>query len=303
MHPIPQQLTFTIPPHLAGAPVHAAAAELAADLGQTVVARGGAWLDGRRVVDAATPVAAGAILVLRLPPNGCYNEIELCAADLIFEDAWLMVLHKAASCYVSATPWDVCGNLLAALQRFLLARDGSAPPLHLAHRLDRDTSGLLLVSKHPAANAPLQHAFAHGQVAKRYTCLCAGVPTWEQMELQTGHGRGARGLWRLYPLAEVGQALPMGGGRVRLAHTSFELEAAWGDHARVRATLHTGRTHQIRLHMASLGLPLLGDVRYGGPSEHNGQLLSRHMLHATELRLAHPVTGEPLAWCLPAPWE
>jgi 23S rRNA pseudouridine1911/1915/1917 synthase len=211
------------------------------------------------------------------------------------------VLHKRAGCYVSATPWDAHGNLLAALGRFLSARDGLAPPLHLAHRLDRDTTGLLLFSKDPAVNAPLQAAFDARLVAKRYACLCAGAPEWEGLDLRTGHGRGANGCWRIYPLSEVGRELPMGGRRVRLAHTSLAVEARKADLALVRAILHTGRTHQIRLHMASLGYPLLGDVRYGGPESFGGRQLSGQLLHAAELRLAHPLTGAPLDLNSPLP--
>jgi 23S rRNA pseudouridine1911/1915/1917 synthase len=293
--------THEITPAQAGAPVAALAEQLGGPVGRLAALRGGVWLDGQRVLDPQTPVAAGTQLVLRLPPGGIYREVELTAGEIAFEDEWLIVLHKRAGCYVSATPWDVHGTLLAALGRFLTARDGVVPSLHLAHRLDRDTTGLLLFSKHPAANAPLQAAFAAGLVAKRYSCLCAGTPEWEGLDLRTGHGRGAGGRWRIYPLAEVGRELPMGGRRVRLAHTSFIVEARMAGMALVRAMLHTGRTHQIRLHMASLGYPLLGDVRYGGPANVGDRQLTGQLLHAAELRMAHPLTGAPLELSSPLP--
>lgn len=296
-----QQLAYAIPPQHAGLPLVELAHQLAGERGRVAAERGGAWLNKRRVSDPQLLVTANTTLVLRFPPEQGYDEVELNAGHLAFEDPWLLVLHKAAGCYVSAVPWDTYGTLLAALQRFLCARDGIAPPLHLAHRLDRDTTGLLLVSKHPAANGPLQSAFSHQQVYKLYRCHCAGFPTWQEFELRTGHGRSAHGRWRLYPLEEVGKQLPEGGGRVRLAHTSFSVEAQFAQSALIRAYPHSGRTHQIRLHMASLGLPLLGDRRYGGPDAYQGQPLSGHLLHAAELRFKHPITGAALAFTSPLP--
>lgn len=293
--------SYSITVAQAGATLADLAELLGGAAGRLAAERGGAWLDGRRALDPQVRVAAGAQLTLRLPPGGVYREIELTPAEVAFEDAWLIVLHKRAGCYAVETPWDVRGNLLAALGRFLRWRDGGVPPLHLAHRLDRDTSGLLLVSKAPAANAALQAAFDARQVFKLYRGLCAGAPDWEALDLRTGHGRGASGRWRIYPLDQVGQALPMSGGRVRLAHTSLAVEARAPDLALVRATLHSGRTHQIRLHMAAAGYPLLGDTRYGGPASCGGRILAGQLLHAAELRLAHPITGVPLALSSPPP--
>lgn len=285
----------------AGATVGALAEAIAGAAGRVAALRGGAWLDGRRVADPEQPVGAGATLTLRLPPGGQYAELELAPAAIAYADEWLIAIHKALGWYVGLTPWDTQGNLLAALGRFLAARDGAAPPLHLAHQLDRDTTGVLLVSKAPAANRPLQHAFASRQVAKGYLCLCAGQPAWERTELWTGHGRAANGAWRLYPPEQIGHELPQGGGRIKEARTGLAVEARLAGAALVRAEPATGRTHQIRLHMAHAGHPLLGDRRYGGPTHYNGRELPGHLLHAAELRLAHPITGAPLALSSPLP--
>ena len=293
-------LEHTVAPAEAGATVIALALALAGTTGEQVVAHGGAWLNGRRV-PGTERVTSGATLALHLPPNDAYPELVLTPADFAYEDTWLVALHKRAGWYVGATPWDQHGNVLAALARYLLFRDGVTPPLHLAHQLDRDTTGVLLCSKAPAANAPLQAAFAGRRVAKRYLGLCAGVPPWATYDLQTGHGRAAGGRWRIYPLEAVGQVLPAGGGRVRVAHTAFVVVAHLTDATLVTAVLHTGRTHQIRLHLAHLGHPLLGDARYGGPTHYGGRDLSGQLLHAAELRLVHPITGEPLVLTSPLP--
>lgn len=294
-------IAFVVGPDEAGVSVAEVAARLAGERGAITVARGGAWVDGRRVAEPEAAVASGEMLTLRLPPTGVYAEVELCAADIAYEDEWLVALHKAAGWYVTATPWDLVGNVLAALERFLAARDGTVPPLHLAHRLDRDTSGVLLVSRAREANGPLQVAFASKQVAKRYSALCAGVPVWAQLDLRTGHGRSAGGRWRLYELDEVGAQLPAGGGRVKEASSSFTRERALAGAALLSAEPHTGRTHQLRLHLAHLGHHILGDTRYGGPPTYAGRPLPGHLLHAGLLRIPHPITGKTLELSSPLP--
>lgn len=297
----PERVQYLVSAGDAGLTALALAERLAGAAGALAIDRGGAWLDGRRVGDPAVRPSPGASFALRFPPAGGYVDLALGPADIAYEDAWLVALHKRQGWYVGATPWDVAGNALAALGRYLAARDGVAPPLHLAHQLDRDTSGVLLLSKSPVANPALQAAFAGGQVMKAYRCLCAGVPLWTSMELRTGHGRAAGGRWRLYPLEEVGRELPAGGGRVRIAHSKFMLERPLAAAALLGAALHTGRTHQLRLHLAQLGHPLLGDTRYGGPSAYRGRALPGHMLHAAELRLRHPSSGAALALASPLP--
>ncbi|NTW03185.1 MAG: RluA family pseudouridine synthase [Oscillochloris sp.] len=276
------------------------AESLAPGTGAQIVARGGAWLAGRRVADADISAQAGAILTLRRPPEGGYADLELDAADIAYEDAWLIALHKGMGWYVGATPWDVFGNALAALGRYLQIRDGVVPPLHLAHQLDRDTTGLLLISKAPQANPALTAAFAEGKVTKVYRCLVTGLPV-EAGQIRSGHGRSAGGRWRVYPLEEVGRTLPAGGGRVKEASTSYVVERQLKGAALVRCMPHTGRTHQIRLHMAQIGHPLLGDIRYGGPESYAERTLPGHMLHAAELRLRHPITGTSLELLSPLP--
>jgi RluA family pseudouridine synthase len=296
-----QRIVYEVTAAEAGAPLWELAARAAGEAGRLAVARGGAWLGSRRLLDPGEALPAGATLTLRLPPPGGYAEVTIGDGDIAYEDPWLIAVHKRMAWYVGATPWDREGNVLSALGRYLGARDGAAPPLHLAHQLDRDTTGVLLVSKSPDANAPLQAAFAGGLVAKEYCCLCAGVPPWSTLDLRTGHGRAAGGRWRVYPLEAVGQELPQGGGRVKQAHSHFQLEQPLRGAALLRARPHTGRTHQIRLHLAHTGHPLLGDARYGGPTVYAGAELPGHMLHAASLRLAHPITGRELRIESPLP--
>lgn len=258
-----------------------------------VIARGGLWVGKRRVQDAAAPAACNDEIAISRPPSGSYSEVQIDAEWIIYECEDLLALNKPAGYYVDVTPWDLAGNLRAALLRFLVQRDGAAPHLHLAHRLDRDTSGVLLFSKNSEVNAALQQSFAGGGARKEYLGHCAGEPAKNTYEISSGHGRSARGLFRVYPLEMVGQPLP-GGGFVKLMRTSVAVERRLGDSALVRAFPITGRTHQIRLHLAQLGHPLVGDTKYGGPDEWHGAKVAHHRLHAGRLELPHPRTGEPL---------
>lgn len=279
---------------MAGQPIaDLVAARIGAAAAATILAHGGVWVDRSRVQDASQPAQVGACLTIHRPPAGRYPTVELTQADILYEDAWLLAVNKRAGWYTTATPWDAYGNVHTALLRWLHDRDGNTAYLHLAHQLDRDTSGILLGTKDPAMNGPLQAAFVSSAVQKTYRCLCAGEPATEMFEVRSGHGRSRGGRWRLYALAQVGMLLP-DGQRVRFAHTSFVVEQRLGEAALLRAVLHTGRTHQIRLHLASLEHPLLGDARYGGPDSIGGVVLMGHLLHAACLRLVHPVTGEEL---------
>ncbi len=291
-------ISLVVTEHEAGLSLGAIVANRLGERGRQAAIRGGLWQHGRRV-PADTPARAGETLVVRLPPVGGYRDAPLTLNHIIYEDDDLLVINKPPACYTGDTPWDTQGSVLAVARRLLTERDGLVPTLHLAHQLDAGTSGILVISKHPRANAPLQAAFNHGQVDKRYLALCAGHPP-TATELITGHGRAAAGRWRLYEQAEIGKALP-NGQRVKRAHTQIELRRQYGDVALVWAKPLTGRTHQIRLHLAALGCPLLGDERYGGPTTVAGMPIPHPLLHAAELALPHPRSGRLLNIFCPPP--
>jgi len=265
-----------------------------------LIARGGVWVDGVRVRDPVMRLPADATIVVQRPPDGIYRKPVVTSEMILYEDDDLIALNKPTDAYVEATPWDAEGHLRAALARFLAMRDGDAPSLHLAHRLDRDTSGVLLVSKTPDVNAALQRMFRDGAVHKTYLALCAGLPSFDEIEIETGHGRGRGGMFRVFPPEAIGRTLPQG-GTVKSMRTRFRVVRRLDDAALVRAWPLTGRTHQIRLHLAFLGHPLIGDSKYGGPSIWRGIPASHHHLHAERLELPHPRSGAPLVMVAPAP--
>lgn len=278
-----------------------AAATIPQDDARELLARGAVWLDRRRVQQAEMVVPQGSELQIHFPPRGTYDTVSISAADIVWEDEWLLALNKQPGWHANYTPWDMWGTIPFALAAFLRDRDGADGQLHLAHQLDRDTSGILLVSKNPAINPGLQQLFLHGSMGKTYLALASGVMEQEQFEVATGHGRGRNGLFRVYPLTQVGHALPFGKQRVRAMQTHFDVIARQPEATLVWATPITGRTHQIRLHLAHIGHPIVGDARYGGPVEIRGYPTAHHLLHAARLTFVHPLTLRPVTLTAPLP--
>lgn len=202
--------------------------------------------------------------------------------------------------------------------------------LHLANRLDRDTSGVMIITKSNKIAAKLVKAFTEHKVKKTYIALCVGVaPEWETVTIRSGHGRSKFGAWRVYAVSDVGRSLP-GGSVVREMETSYQLLSVNGkgclngtrkdvdkclvveekssvdnntrsDEILIRASPRSGRTHQIRLHCQYLGIPIRGDVKYEGVIDWKGVNLCAHELHAETLSLDHPVTGNQIMFHAPLP--
>ena len=265
---------------------------------RSLIERGAVWLDQHRQQEPAHPVSAGQQLTVHFAPPDARRAV-VSPGDILYEDETLLVLNKPPGVYVTMTPWDATGDLLWAAREYLIARDGSVPNLHLAHRLDRDTSGVLVLSKAPAANSRLQELFLGRVVEKRYLAIVGASPPEDHFELHTGHGRGAHGLFRVYPRESIGVRLPYGRNVVKAMETRFQVLERFDAASLLEARPATGRTHQIRLHLAHLGYPIAGDSRYGGPMELAGIGLSYHLLHAAVLRLPHPITHAALGFEAP----
>ncbi len=265
-----------------------------------ILAHGGLWLKRERVRDLAQPAPVGETLLLHRPPTSHYSTPQIGSDDICYADEYLLALNKHVGWYTTPTPWDRKGHVRESLKGWLAQQGEDDPYVHLLHRLDRDTSGVLLCSRDPAINPIMQQHFDRGAVLKEYLCLCSGTPPHATFALHTGHGRGRAGQWRLYDLAQVGRTLP-NGSRVKVAYTSFTVLHQTAQATLLRATLYTGRTHQIRLHLAAVGLPLVGDTRYGGVGELAGQPITAHCLHAWRVSLPHPAWATPLVIRAPLP--
>jgi len=226
---------------------------------------------------------------------------EWSAAQILFEDEWLIVADKPAGLPSQPTVDESRANVVGLLTAFLKKRDGGTPYVGQHHRLDRDTSGVLLFTKNPAANAGMTALFASRGLQKTYQALCLGggscPDAWEVENF-------------LGVVSRAGKASKFGAVRSGgdPAHTSFRVLERFPGVLLVEAQPHTGRTHQIRVHLAGGGLPILGDLFYGGPADKklgSGFNLhcSRVMLHAAALAFAHPVTQAPLTIRSPLPGD
>ncbi|HEX4953816.1 MAG TPA: RluA family pseudouridine synthase [Thermoanaerobaculia bacterium] len=213
---------------------------------------------------------------------------ELPPVVIVHEDPWLVVVDKPAGVLSQPSEERALGEL-AADERLLLhlaVREDRPPFLRLVHRLDRATSGLLLFARSPAATEPLARLWREGKVERRYLAMVEGRPDFETRLVEAPIGRVAGGAWRF-------EVSPTG----KPAATEVRVIEAGERFSRVECRLRSGRTHQVRVHLAHLGHPVAGDRLYGarqpGPT--------RPLLHAAELALPHPKDGRPLRLVAPVP--
>lgn len=228
---------------------------------------------------------------LRPTPQSQAFQPQAMPIDVVFEDEHLLVLNKPAALVVHPAPGHWSGTLLNGL----LARDGAArllPRAGIVHRLDKDTSGLMVVARRRAAMDALVRMIAAREVRRRYLALAHrpwSGPAARQVDAPIG--RDPRNRLRM---AVVDLQKNTG----KSASTLIEMQQNCEHGCWVRCTLQTGRTHQIRVHMASLGHPLVADEVYGGAPAAGMQ---RQALHAYHLAFAHPVTGQALQFQAPLP--
>ncbi len=209
--------------------------------------------------------------------------------DIIYEDDALIALNKQPGLVVHPAAGHWSGTLVNALVHHCggkLAGRGGEDRLGIVHRLDKDTSGVMLVAKTDAAHEKLAAAFAAREVRKFYRALCVGT-----FRRASGELRGAIGR---HPVHRKKMAVPKDPARGRVAWTDYRVLTQGGHGAEVECLLHTGRTHQIRVHLSHLGHPIWGDTLYGRGAPVGGFYPERQMLHAARLEIAHPLTGVPL---------
>ena len=252
-------------------------------------------LNGTPIRKPNTALASGDTLACTLPAP---EPVGLAPADIpldiLHEDADLIVLNKPAGLVVHPAPGHAADTLVNALLHHCGDLQGIGGELRpgIVHRLDKDTSGVLVVAKNEPAHAALVAQFAAHTVQKEYLALAWGVPAKKCGTVEFPVGR--------HPVHRQKMAVTEKG---RAAITHYEVLAAGPLASLLRVRIETGRTHQIRVHLARLGHPVVGDTVYGR-ARHGlppGLDLSRQMLHAHALKIVHPRTGAPLAFTAPPP--
>lgn len=288
---------ITVPPAQHGLRADKVLAECVAEFSrsylQQLLAQGAVTLNGRVLGKPSAKVAAGDRMVLEMWPTqqSMAFQPEDMALDVVHEDEHLLVVNKPAGLVVHPAPGNWTGTLLNGL----LGRDPKArevPRAGIVHRLDKDTSGLMVVARSRAAMDALVAMIAARDVSRQYLALAhkAWGPR-KHREVDAPIGRDPRNRLRM---AVVDLAQHAG----KTARTDIDLLAGNDEVSLVRCTLHTGRTHQIRVHMASLGHPLVADAVYGGKDAGG---MTRQALHAFRLAFTHPMTGQALVLHAPLP--
>ena len=295
-------LSLDIPEHLTGRRLDQALVELVPDYSRSRLQQ---WIrDGQVTLDKRIPkprerVYGGESIQIDATleeDTGCLPEA--IPLDIVYEDAALLVINKPAGLVVH----PAAGNPAGTLQNALLHHDpdlACLPRAGIVHRLDKQTSGLLVVARTSAAHRRLVAALQARAVTREYLAVVNSL-------LSAG-GRVDAPIGR-HPVDRKRMAVVSGG---RPAVTHYRVEERYRAHTLVRVTLETGRTHQIRVHLAHLHNPVTGDPVYGGrqrlPRGASGELRAvlqafrRQALHARRLALAHPGDGRPMAWEAPLP--
>ncbi len=250
---------------------------------QRLIEQGNVLVNGRPV-QKNTRVEAGAGITVILPET---EELPLIPQDIpldvVYEDEDLIVVNKARGMVVHPAPGHPDGTLVNALLWHCgdsLSGIGGERRPGIVHRIDKDTSGLLIAAKNDFAHQALSAQLADRSLSRVYEAVVRGRLRDESGVIDRPVGR--------HPTDRKRMAVTEKNGRP--ARTHWEVLARYNGYTRVRCRLETGRTHQIRVHMASIGHPLLGDGVYGAPSPEKG--LEGQCLHARELKFIHPRSGE-----------
>ena len=268
---------------------------------KALIRTGAVEAEGKPLRDPAIKVHGKESLRVAVPePVPAHNEPQDIPLEIVFEDEHLLVVDKPAGLVVHPAAGNLDGTLVNALLHHCAGKlsgiGGVARP-GIVHRIDKDTSGLLVVAKTDVAHEGLAKQFAAHSIERRYLAIVAGVPKATEGKIDAPLARSATSRKKIAIIQ---------GGRGKHAVTYWRRLTILRDAALVECRLETGRTHQVRVHMASTGHPLIGDPVYGRSGKTHGKLLKelqfhRQALHAAELGFTHPVTKHRLSFASPMP--
>ena len=255
---------------------------------ERLLGEGGVLVDGR--ARAKSHKLAGGEQLEFEPPAPPRSSLEPQAMELAvpYEDEHLLVVDKPAGLVVHPGRGHAGGTLVQGLLAYDVEGGEEPERPGIVHRLDRDTSGLLVVARSPEAHRRLQELVRRRELTREYLALVVGRPRSRRGTIDAPIGRDRRDPLR--------RSLDSDAPRQAVSH--FEVAELLPRHALLTITLETGRTHQIRVHLAAIDLPVAGDRTYGRPGELG---LERQFLHAARLAFEHPFTGEPVDVASPLP--
>lgn len=298
------RIILTVPAGLAGMRLDQCVSRLAGDFSrvqiQRIIESGGMLVNGKVCDSKRAGAGEGDEISFERPADSPMEHVEAeqIPLDILYEDDSLMVINKPAGMVVHPAAGNYTGTVVNALlgrnQELAGEFDDAGDPMRpgIVHRLDKDTSGCLVIAKSGAAMHKLCKAFADREVSKTYAAIVAPCPKVAAAEIRTRIGR--------HPVNRKKMAVVQRDGREALTRFSLLKRGRIGkiSAALLQVRILTGRTHQIRVHMSYFGSPVIGDSTYGG----NGRIVApRQMLHAWKITFPHPFTGEELSFEAPFP--
>ena len=300
-----QQLNIIVPKRLMGERIDGVIAQMLPDYSRSKITawiRSGALLIGGKIVKPKDKVLGDEIATLTIKTQQLNTwqaqSIADIPLDIVFEDKDMIVLNKPAGLVTHPG----AANWTGTLANMLLHFDPSLQQLERAgivHRLDKNTSGLMVVARNALSQKNLIEQLQTHRVSREYSAIVYGhMIAGGTIDAPIGR----------HPTERVKQAVVNNG---KAAITHYRVIERFAHHTHVKAVLETGRTHQIRVHLSHIGHPLIADPTYGGkvrfPKQAQAQLkstlrtLNRHALHAKKLRLTHPISGNAMSWKVPLP--
>lgn len=297
------KLSFTVPPELKGERLDSCVSKLAEDFSrvqlQKIIISGGLLLNGKPQTAKRHPVAAGDRIEFEKPEEAPMENVaaENIPLDVLYEDDALLVINKPAGMVVHPAAGNYTGTVVNALlgrnQEIIEDFDeADAMRPGIVHRLDKDTSGCLVIAKNSIAMHKLSKAFADRKISKTYMAIVAPAPKVIAAEIKTQIGR--------HPVNRKKMAVVQRDGRDAVTIFNVVRRGKIGNipAALLKVRILTGRTHQIRVHLSHYGSPIIGDSLYGG----NSRIAApRQMLHAWKITFPHPFTKKELSFESPFP--
>jgi 23S rRNA pseudouridine1911/1915/1917 synthase len=300
---------LTVGAEAAGARLDAFVAGQLHDISRTRIQRAiedGDVLVNEHAAKSSYRVRAGDQIEIDLPePPPVELRPEAIPLNVVYEDDDLIVVDKPAGLVVHPGAGQEAGTLANALVYHFNELSGAAGRIRpgIVHRIDKETSGLLVVAKNDVTHERLSEQFRNREVFKLYVALVYGRLSDSRGEIEAHLGRSRHNRTRMAVLR---------GGAGRAAHTLFEVAERYTEFTLLNVQIKTGRTHQIRVHLAHIGHPVVGDASYGGGRDNTVRdaaikreirSLGRHFLHSAQLAFAHPRTGHRLEFSSPLPPE
>lgn len=257
---------------------------------QKIIDGGYVEITGKKTTKSGNKLKGTETIVVNLPEDETLDLVpEDIPLEIIYEDSDIVIINKAPNMVVHPAHGNYNGTLVNALLyhiKDLSTINGVIRP-GIVHRLDKDTSGVIVVAKHDEAHTTLSDMFKEKTLEKTYVCIAKGIFKDKSGRIETLIGRDPRDRKKMAVVTENG----------KIAISNYEVLDESKNYSLVKVRIETGRTHQIRVHMKSLNHPILGDATYGNSTDG----IARQMLHAYRLKFTHPISKKEMVVTAPIP--